>query len=467
MIRLTKAQLQPIGLDIGHDSIKMIQLESSGSTLSVHAAARQALSDEVKSRAAEAPEAFLAASVELIKQMLRGSGGVGGVVPTGPGCFTGRHVVAALPRQLVHVKNLRLPMIPADEIAGAVEFEARNVFPFDTDQAYVRFLHAGEVRQGSDVKQEVIVLAARHADVDQFLEQLHRCDVVVESLDFEPSAIYRGVERFIRRREDENEVHVLVDVGFRRSQVVIGRGRDITFVKPIDIGGQQITDVVSRKLGITMHEASALRRRLNEPQSGAVAGVVAGAVVSATTIPDAQPTNAPTTPPKRDPVRQAVYDATRGIMEELGREIALCLRYCSVTFRGQRASRVKLIGGEAADADLLAALQTVLPIPAEAGRPLHSIDTSRMKPTDRRGTMSEWAVAVGLGLKKTTGYFGARDGRPRDPYAPREDLAAPVQPEVQVVDLNQAVKGAAAATTATSSTTAVAADATRAEVANA
>jgi type IV pilus assembly protein PilM len=380
-------------------------------------------------------------------------------VPTGPGCFTGRHVVAALPRQLVHVKNLRLPMIPAEEIAGAVEFEARNVFSFDTDQAYVRFLHAGEVRQGSDVKQEVIVLAAKHDDVDRFLEQLHRCDVVVESLDFEPSAIYRGVERFIRRREDENEVHVLVDVGFRRSQVVIGRGRDITFVKPIDIGGQQITDAVSRKLGITLHEASALRRRLSDPQSGVVA--------SATTSPDSKPIDAPTTPSKRDPVRQAVYDATRGIMEELGREIALCLRYCSVTFRGQRANRVKLIGGEASDADLLAALQTVLPIPAEAGRPLHSIDTSRMKPTDRRGTMSEWAVAVGLGLKKTTGYYGARDGRPRDPYAPREDLAVPVQPEVQVVDLNQAVKGAAAGAPSIVAHAAATSDAPRAEVANA
>jgi hypothetical protein len=83
--------------------------------------------------------------------------------------------------------------------------------------------------------------------------------------------------------------------------------------------------------------------------------------------------------------------------------------------------------------------------------------------------MSEWAVAVGLGLKKTTGYYGARDGRPRDPYAPREDLAVPVQPEVQVVDLNQAVKGTAAtsATSASSSAATATSEATRAEVANA
>ena len=40
MIRLTKTQLQPIGVDIGFDSIKMVQLEASSDTLSVHVAAR-------------------------------------------------------------------------------------------------------------------------------------------------------------------------------------------------------------------------------------------------------------------------------------------------------------------------------------------------------------------------------------------------------------------------------------------
>src|SRR5207302_10225294 len=108
----------------------------------------------------------------------------------------------------------------------------RSIFPFDTGQAQVRFLHAGEVRQGADVKQEVIVLAAKNEDVDNFLEQINRCGAIVESLDWEPTAIYRGVERFIRRREDESEVHVLIDVGLRCSQVIIGKGRDISFYKP-------------------------------------------------------------------------------------------------------------------------------------------------------------------------------------------------------------------------------------------
>jgi Tfp pilus assembly PilM family ATPase len=165
--------------------------------------------------------------------------------------LSGRQVVTSLPREIVQVKNLRLPMIPPHELAAAVEFEARNIFTFDTDKSRVEFCPAGEVRQGSEVRQEVIVLAARNEDVNDFLEQLHRSGAIVASLDAEPFALYRTVERFIRRREDENDVHVLVDVGARRSQVVIGRGREISFLKPIEIGSRHMLEAVSEKLGIT------------------------------------------------------------------------------------------------------------------------------------------------------------------------------------------------------------------------
>ena len=384
MIRLTRAQVQPIGLDIGHDSIKMLQTEVVGDTLSVRAAARQAFTPEAKS----SPEVRMAIAVDMIRQMFRQNP------------FAGRRVIASLPSEIVHSKNLRLPLIPAAELASAVQYEAKNIFPFNTDDAQVHFLPAGDVRQGTDVRQEVIVIAARNEDVNTFLEQLHRSGAIVESLDVDALALFRTVERFIRRREDEQEVHVLVDVGFRRSQVVIGKGRDISFFKPIDIGGHHLQEAVGRKLGISTDEAQALRRRLVE----------AG-----------EPTD-PTA--KRDPVRQAVFDATRSVMEDLCREISLCLRYYSVTFRGHRPSRLRVVGGEACDPQLQSLLNSTLTIPVEAGRPLYSADTARMKASDRRGTMSEWSQAFGLSLKLTRGHFGPRDGKPRDPNAPREDLNA-------------------------------------------
>jgi type IV pilus assembly protein PilM len=392
MMRLTGAQIQPIGLDLGLDSIKMLQLSVADNSLSVVAAARQSLPAEVRNQ----PDLHLPAAMDVVRQMLRNNP------------FSGRRVVAALPRQIVHVKNIRLPLMPPAELATAVEFEARNIFPFDVEDAIVRYLPAGEVRQGSDSRMEIIALAAKRAEVDIFTEQLHRSGCVIESLDFEPSAIYRCIERYIRRREDENEVHVLAEIGARRTQVIIGKGRDISFYKPIDIGSQHLHEAVSRRLEISFAEACALRKRLVD------AGETAPSATS-------------------DPVRQAVQDATRSTMEDLAREVSLCLRYYSVTFRGHRPVKLRVLGGEAGDPQLISIFASALPIPVEAGKPLANVNIGKMKPADRRGPMSEWAVAFGLSLKFTRGHFGSRDGTPR---------AAAKSSEAEVVDVDQAVEAA-------------------------
>jgi len=402
MIRFTRAQTLPIGVDIGHDSVKMLQVEAVGTSLEVTAAAKMSLPPSVKTD----PQSRIPLAADLIRQMLRQHP------------FRGKKIVAALPREIVHSKNLRLPLMPTAELAAVVNFEARNVFPFDTEKATVHFLPAGEVRQGTEMRQEVIVLAARNDDVNNVVEQLHRSGAVIQSLDVEACAVYRSLERFIRRKEDEGDVNVLVDIGARRSQVVIGKGRDISFIKPIDIGGFHFHDAVSRKLGISVDEAEALRRRLVE----------AG-----------EPTDVAS---RRDPVRQAVIDATRSPMEELGREISLCLRYYSVTFRGHRPTKLRLIGGEASDPQLQALLNSALVIPVEVGRPLYSVNTSRMKPADRRGAMCEWALALGLCLRTTQQRFGARDGRPRDQSAPPAPEEA-VPSAAEVVDLTAAVRASA------------------------
>jgi type IV pilus assembly protein PilM len=402
MIRLTRAQVLPIGVDIGHDSVKMLQVEAVGTNLEVTAAAKMPLPAEVKAE----PHLRMPLASGLIRQMLRQHP------------FRGRNIVAALPREIVHMKNLRLPQMPAAELAAVVRFEARNLFPFDTEAATVHFLPAGEVRQGAEVRQEVILMAAKNDDVHDVIDHLHRAGGIIESLDVEPCALYRSVERFIRRKEDENDVHVMVDVGVRRSQVVIGKGREISFIKPIEIGGFHFHDAVSRKLGITAEEAEALRRRLIEAGDNADPAA------------------------RRDPVRQAVFDATRGPMEELGREISLCLRYYSVTFRGHRPTRLRLVGGEACDPQLQTLLNSALVIPCEVGKPLFSVNTRKMKPTDRRGSMSEWALALGLSLRTTQAHFGPRDGKPRDPNAPDPDPIAPVS-TAEVVDLSAAVRATA------------------------
>ena len=405
MIPLIRPNPLPVGLDVGAGGVKLLQLRAGeGGRLELAAADRQPLPDGVDPCGPIAP-----ATAELVGRMLRQS------------AFAGRTVAAAVPRSLVHVKTMRLPPMPPMELKSAVELEAPGLFPFDTAGFELRHLPAGEVRQGGEPWQEVIVLAADRAAIDAHLETLHRHGVTVASLDPEPAALYRAAERFIRRRQDESAVHVLVDVGVRRTQVVIGRGRDVAFVRAIDLGGRHFDAAVSKKLGISAAEAADLRRRLSD-----------GADVA-----DAAGRRSHT---DRDPVKRAVLDATRAAMEELARELSMCLRYFSVTFRGQRPTKVALVGGEGGNDWLRSILAANLSIPVESGRPLANVALDRMKQTDRRGPLGEWSVALGLALKRAAGPFAGVGPMTADADADRVDPAAPplaasqTNPAVEVID---------------------------------
>jgi type IV pilus assembly protein PilM len=390
MWSLKHSNIQPIGLDLGHDTVKLLQLEVLGGmagdstsaprSLSLVAAAKQAIPEEARKNPAHRVEL----TADVISRLL------------GQQPFVGRNVVATLPREVVHVKNLRLPPIPPEELEAAVQFEAQSVFGLDVKDATIEYLTAGEVRQGNEARQELIVLAVKHADVDDYLQQLDRCGVTVQGLDCEITGLFRAFEKFVRRRDDEQDVQMLIDIGARRTQVLIGRGREINFYKPVEIGGLHLLDAISRKLTISIDEAKALRQRLLDAEELAPTGVQHSPVQ-----------------PRRDPVRQAVFDATRSVAEDLGQELAMCLRYFTVTFRGHRPTHARLLGGEATDPQLQAVLHSMLNIPVAAGRPLSNVDTSRMRSVDRRGPMSQWALAMGLSLKFVPGYFAQLDGKPR------------------------------------------------------
>jgi Tfp pilus assembly PilM family ATPase len=93
------------------------------------------------------------------------------------------------------------------------------------------------VRQGTQTQQDIIVLAVKRAQIDQYLEQLENCGVVVASLDTEITGLFRAFERFIRRAEDQQEVQMFVDIAAQQTQVIITRGRNISFYKSVEIGG--------------------------------------------------------------------------------------------------------------------------------------------------------------------------------------------------------------------------------------
>jgi type IV pilus assembly protein PilM len=336
----------------------MLQLSGSRRDLRAAGAGRFAIPREVQGDASRRRECVVAGVRRLLKERR----------------YRGRDVVMALAPNQMAVRNLRMPEMEREDLPGAVDWEAQNKFPFDTSTAVIQYLPAGRVHQGDEVFEEIIVFAAPRAEVDAAIELAGEVGLTLVSLDAVPCTIFRGFERFLQRREDETTTSIVADVG-AQTTVAISRGRDIVFVKTIPIGGNLFNRAVAESLDLEPTEAEALRRRLGAREA-------AGETDS------------------RDRAVRAVADAVRPHLEDLANEIGLCLRYYSVTFRGERPERLQVTGGESHHPRITEGLGERLGMPAEAADPFRGVRTDHLGTVlDRRGLRGEWATAFGLSLK--------------------------------------------------------------------
>ena len=336
----------PIGIDVGSRSVKLMQFSADQSRLLD--AVRWELPAE------QGPPADRAAQIaEAICQAREGRK------------FRGRDVVLSLGAPQLFVQNIRVAKTSDAELERTVRQEAAGRLPFSAADAEMRFLDAADVRQGDVVKREVIVLACQKSVLQEALNIAERASLRPVAVDAEPTALLRSYVKQFRRDEDRSQRALFAHVGATSTMVVIARGADVLFVKYIDVGGRHMDEAVASHLKMDLTEAALLRRHNGDRRVD-----------------------------QQDPeLTRSIAASTRPVIERLGSELSLCMRYHSVTFRGQPLSRLVLGGGEAT-LTLLEALAARLDLRCELGDPLRSY--SAAVPGGRH---AQWDVVAGLALR--------------------------------------------------------------------
>ncbi|MDD5327771.1 MAG: pilus assembly protein PilM [Phycisphaerae bacterium] len=405
--KLKTRNLWPIGLDIGHNSIKMIQMAMDGGHMSIIAADKVRVDGAINGDE-EARKNFV---VSAIKRMLAS------------GNFRGRNVVSCLPNDKLKITSLRLAETETDEIEQALRKEASQRFGLTSEMDAVNYLVAGNVQYGDEIKKELILFAASDEAIRGHIAMLEAAQLRPVAIDTVPCALFRSFERLRRREEDKEQTVVFVDIGSRFTTVVFGRDGEISFTKQIPIGGEKFNSEVASKLGISIDEAQMLREKLqlknaiktetsldvskpglpSQDSSAAIPQTGQDENVNSDGQPD-RPEQPAIEEPSQGPLdvstQEVIVNAISAVAEELAKEISLCLRYYTVTFRGKRIERAVFSGGEAYERILLNVLRRHLVVEIEVAQPLRSLDMTKVIfENDRRGLLCEWAVAVGLSLK--------------------------------------------------------------------
>lgn len=347
MISFWKPKHTAIGVDMGTRVVKLVQLSADGAR--IIESGRWDLPLDIQPGSANHYEQL----VQALRQARDGKR------------FRGRDAVVCLsPRQFV-AQNVRVPKGEDFQVEAAAQQESLPRLPFPPEEVQLKYIDAADVRQADGMKREVIVVACHQPVLDQMLQVVEDAGLIPTAVEIEPTALLRVYQRQYRRETDQTTRTMYVHIGSANTAVFIAQGDEILFIKNVDLGGRHLDDMVARHLKMPLADAWSLRRHNGDRRVD-----------------------------QQDPeVARSVAEACRPVTERLISEVSLCVRYHSVTFRGQPLKRLVLAGGEATSS-LVETLAARIDMKCELGDPLRTFESINLP-----GRKSQWDLALGLALR--------------------------------------------------------------------
>lgn len=338
----------PIGLHLDGDTVSLAQVAVQSDRVAIQAMASGELPEDPSD---------IAGAVAALRRLVADHH------------FSTRAVVSCLaPRDLI-VQNVRLPQVPEAELPPLLRWEAQERLPYPVDEAELRHLNSGIVRDEGVTKQEVILLAARRDAIDRHLSILEGAGLTPTAIDLAGCGLLRCATTARRTGEaagDGASRRAYLNLGAAAATTLVANGGRIMFLKHLTCGGRQLDQTLARTLGLPVKEAAAMRHSVFRAPA-----LDAG-----------------------DDLHRTVIDAIRTPLESLATEVELCLRHVKVTFRGRPAETLTVTGPEAAPW-IVEFLSDRLRIPATGFDPFAKFGSGDAAPA----FPGRFTVAVGLSLR--------------------------------------------------------------------
>jgi len=225
------------GIDIGHGVVKVVQLEKNIKSndkligygyysFSPAAIDEHGVITDI--------EAVAKATYQLIQTHMVGS------------IMTNR-IAATIPSARTFTRILKLPPINDDDLEKAVRAEAEQYIPVPIADLYIDY----ELTKHGEKENEVLMVATPRPVIDSYLQVFKALGLEVAAI--EPSLT--AVTRAISQSQTVDESVMVVDFGSLSSDLSIFDGSNVRVTGTARQGGDDLTDQLVKKLGITKRQA--------------------------------------------------------------------------------------------------------------------------------------------------------------------------------------------------------------------
>ena len=350
-----RTALAPIGVDLAHDRVNLVQFESTASGPNVRAAASLPYPCARDELLADAPR---------LKALMRDA--------LHQSAFRGRKVVSCLRPDELRILLVNYTAAPGAEEAQAIAAELRERLKGELATSVVDFLPI-RTDDGDPNRRDALVVVAPRAHVVRHLDLLGAVGLDVVSLDVGPAALAR-LTSFVNAA-DVREKHpnvLLINFGRAQSHLSVVWGRRLILDRAIDFGEQGLVERLARVLGVAPEMASQL-------------------------LHDTGFAEAPGADPE---LARTLAEVLRPEFGALVAEINKTLVYTASRSRGRSIDQIYLLGSVGRYPGVDRLMQQLLELPVEVLNPFRSFrsalaeaDQERLKP------IAGIALACGLSLR--------------------------------------------------------------------
>jgi len=216
------AKWNPIGVDIGDCTVKMVQLCNNGKGISLIAAG----SKNQPAGVIPGTGVWQRWAIDAIREL------------TANGKFRGKDVIAAMPAAELFVEHIKMPKTKdatdhREKLQDVVFSKIKQKLPFEPDNAMIKYIPAEQ--------NNAVVIAAERKIIDRHLAIYENANLQIKSIGVWPIALINSYTNFFgRRKADLEAIVILLEMGPNRTNVVICRHKNLLFARSIPIGVKQL-----------------------------------------------------------------------------------------------------------------------------------------------------------------------------------------------------------------------------------
>ncbi|HNZ47775.1 MAG TPA: type IV pilus assembly protein PilM [Candidatus Hydrogenedentes bacterium] len=191
-----------------------------------------------------------------------------------------RKTVLGVPGQSVFTRCRTLPPVAEFKVNQIVRYEIQQQIPFGLDQIAMDYQVLQKTEQGG---YDVMMAAIKVDVVEKHLEILKAAKASVDTVDVLPIAAYNWL---LHQKEmgQQGDCVALIDIGASTTDIVIERGNQFRFTRPLNIGGNDITRALAEAFNLDFISAEKIKRErafapTGDPQRDGKSGEVIGQVL--------------------------------------------------------------------------------------------------------------------------------------------------------------------------------------------